>query len=255
MKPAKPRPPAPKSAPDDELEQLPRSRRGRAPDPGQILDKAIYHLWETINDLEQIQPLRVEHFRVSIFGSSRIRHGDPIYDEVKKLSYELARMGTDIVTGGGPGLMEAANSGAVEGQIDSHARSFGLAIHLPSEKGTNPFVDKVFRHRTFFSRLHHFVRLSSAFIVMPGGIGTSLELFMIWQLLQVKHIRGLPLILVGDMWTGLVDWMKMPMLEKGLVSTTDFDFVSVVANGDGAIPIVREAFERFKEEKKNAHPR
>ena len=162
-------------------------------------------------------------------------------------------MGTAIVTGGGPGLMEAANYGAVEGQIDSHARSFGLAIHLPSEEGTNPFVDKVFRHRTFFSRLHHFVRLSSAFIVMPGGIGTSLELFMIWQLLQVKHIRGLPLILVGDMWTGLVDWMKQPMLEKGLVSTTDFDFVSVVGSGEGAIPIVREAFERFKQERKHAH--
>src|ERR1700736_3497524 len=97
-----------------ELEALRKgqSRKSRPIDPTYILDKAIYQLWETINDLDQIQPERVEHYRVSIFGSSRIRRGDPIYEEVKKLSYELARMGVDIVTGGGPGLMEAANSGA-----------------------------------------------------------------------------------------------------------------------------------------------
>src|SRR5678815_1279372 len=119
--------------------QTPEKKR-TSPDPTYILDKAIYQLWETINDLDQIQPERVEHYRVSIFGSSRIRRGDPIYDEVKKLSYELAHMGIDIVTGGGPGLMEAANSGAIEGQIESHARSFGLAIHLASEEQANPFV-------------------------------------------------------------------------------------------------------------------
>src|SRR4029079_12620733 len=90
-------------------------------DPTHVLDKAIYQLWETINDLDQIQPERVEHYRVSIFGSSRIRSGDPIDAQVKKTREELAHMGIDIVTGGGPGLMEAANSGAMEGQIESHA--------------------------------------------------------------------------------------------------------------------------------------
>src|SRR5438045_9351942 len=182
-----------------------QKKKQNAVDPTHILDKAIYQLWETINDLDQIQPERVEHYRVSVFGSSRIRRGDPIYEEVKKLSFELARMGIDIVTGGGPGLMEAANSGAVEGQIESHARSFGLAIHLPTEEGANPFVNKVFRHRTFFSRLHHFVRLSSAFIVMPGGIGTALELFMVWQLVQVKHVTEHPVIVVRTLCTGLID--------------------------------------------------
>src|SRR6202165_3443170 len=182
-----------------ELEALRKAQSRKSPrvDPSDILDKAIYQLWETINDLDQIQPERVEHYRVSIFGSSRIRHGDPIYEEVKKLSYELARMGVDIVTGGGPGLMEAANSGAIDGQSESHSRSFGLALHLPTEEQANPFVDKVFRHRTFFSRLHHFVRLSSAFIVMPGGIGTALELFIVRQLLQVKHMKDHGLVLVG----------------------------------------------------------
>src|SRR2546428_3776847 len=227
-----------------ELEELRRGQAKNRPgtDPSHILDKAIYQLWETINDLDQIQPERVEHYRVSISGSSRIRHGDPIYEEVKTLSYELARMGIDIVTGGGPGLMEAANSGATEGQIESKARSFGLAIHLPTEEAANPFVDKVFRHRTFFSRLHHFVRLSSAFIVMPGGIGTALELFMVWQLLQVKHMKEHPLILVGTMWTGLVDWIRETMVERGLVSSPDLDVVKIVSNSEEAIPIIRASY-------------
>lgn len=229
--------------------QTPAKKRS-SPDPTYILDKAIYQLWETINDLDQIQPDRVEHYRVSIFGSSRIRRGDPVYAEVKKLSFELARMGIDIVTGGGPGLMEAANSGAVEGQIESHARSFGLAIHLPSEEQSNPFVDKVFRHRTFFSRLHHFVRLSSAFIVMPGGIGTALELFMVWQLLQVKHMKEHPVILVGTMWNGLIEWIGESMVARGLVSPHDLDVVKVVSSSEEAIPIIRANFERFKEGEK-----
>src|SRR5256885_16452191 len=160
-------------------------------------------------------------------------------------------MGIDIVTGGGPGLMEAANAGAMEGQVDSHARSFGLAIHLPTEEAANPFVDKVFRHRTFFSRLHHFVRLSSAFIVMPGGIGTALELFMVWQLLQVKHMKEHPVILVGTMWTGLIEWIQETMIHRGLVSAPDLDVVSVVPSSAEAVPIIRASYERFKQEKSN----
>src|SRR5881394_4050467 len=224
----------PKKTTTPELEEL---RQGQAKkrsgaDPAHVLDKAIYQLWETINDLDQITPDRVEHYRVSIFGSSRIRRGDPIYEEVKSLSAELARMGIDIVTGGGPGLMEAANSGASEGQKESKARTYGLAIHLPTEEAANPFVDKVFRHRTFFSRLHHLVRLSSAFIVMPGGIGTALELFMVWQLLQVKHMKEHPLILVGTMWPGLIEWMRATMIERGLVNATDLDVVKIVPTSD-----------------------
>src|ERR1043166_4456729 len=238
-----------------QLEELRKTQTAKraSVDPTHILDKAIYQLWETINDLDQIQPERVEHYRVSIFGSSRIRRGDPIYEEVKKLSYELAKMGIDIVTGGGPGLMEAANAGAMEGQVDSHARSFGLAIHLPTEEQANPFVNKVFRHRTFFSRLHHFVRLSSAFIVFPGGIGTALELFMVWQLLQVKHMREHPLILVGTMWNGLLDWVNATMIERGLASPPDLGIVRVVATSEEAIPLVAVSYEHFKEERQNGN--
>ncbi|HET7711303.1 MAG TPA: LOG family protein [Thermoanaerobaculia bacterium] len=237
------------TTPELETLRLAQAKKRGGVDPTHILDKAIYQLWETINDLDQIQPERVEHYRVSIFGSSRIRRGDPIYEEVKKLSFELSRMGIDIVTGGGPGLMEAANSGAIEGQIESQSRSFGLAIHLPTEEAANPFVNKVFRHRTFFSRLHHFIRLSSAFIVMPGGIGTALELFMVWQLLQVKHVKEHPLILVGNMWTGLMEWINSTMVERGLVSPGDLDMISIVASSADAIPVIRASFEHFKEER------
>lgn len=237
----------------EELRKTQAAKKRPSADPTNILDKAIYQLWETINDLDQIQPERVEHYRVSVFGSSRIRRGDPIYEEVKKLSAELARMGVDIVTGGGPGLMEAANAGAVEGK-SGKTRSFGLAIHLPSEEAANPFVDKVFRHRTFFSRLHHFIRLSSAFIVMPGGIGTALELFMVWQLLQVKHMKNHPLILVGTMWPGLIEWLQGSMLERGLVSPTDFDVVKLVGSSDEAIPIIRESYDRWLQQERENVP-
>jgi uncharacterized protein (TIGR00730 family) len=245
----------PTTTPQLEVLRKGQKRKKTHVDPAHILDKAIYQLWETINDLDQIQPERVEHYRVSVFGSSRIQRGDPIYEEVKKLCFELAKMGADIVTGGGPGLMEAANAGAMEGQKTSRSRSFGLAIHLPSEEAANPFVNKVFRHRTFFSRLHHFIRLSSAFIVFPGGIGTALELFMVWQLLQVKHVTAHPLILVGTMWDGLIEWIEKSMVERGLVSPPDMQTVSVVASSEEAIPIIRASFERFKQEKdSNADP-
>src|SRR5688572_776581 len=127
----------------EELRKTQAAKKRPSADPTHILDRAIYQLWETINDLDQIQPERVEHYRVSVFGSSRIRKGDPIYEEVKKLSFELAMMGVDIVTGGGPGLMEAANAGAMEGKGEAgKSFSFGLSIHLPTEESANPFVDK-----------------------------------------------------------------------------------------------------------------
>lgn len=247
----------PEGKPTQDLARQRRSqaKKGARVDPARVIDRSIYHLWETINELEQIQPERLDHFRVSIFGSSRIRPGDPIYDAVKELSKQLALMGVDIVTGGGPGLMEAANAGAVEGQGESRSRSFGLPIHLPTEEAANPFVDSVFKHRTFFSRLHHFVRLSSAYIVVPGGIGTCLEAFMVWQLLQVRHIAQHPLIFVGPMWHGLIVWMRETMESRGLVSPPDMDIVRVVDTAEEAIPLIREAYESFRTEKQNARRR
>src|SRR6185312_8001638 len=122
--------------------------------------------------------------------------------------------GCDIFTGGGPGLTQAANEGA------SHAswsdRSVGIRVELPFEQEVNPFVERAFEHESFFTRLHHFVLTSDAYVVVPGGIGTVLELAMVWQLLQVKHIHDTPLILVGKMWGELVSWAETNLLRPEL---------------------------------------
>jgi len=113
---------------------------------------------------------------------------------VKRMAGELAAMGCDIVTGGGPGLLQAANEGATERGAPERVQYVSIRVQLPFEQQINPFVEQVFEHQTFFTRLHHFVLLSDAFIVAPGSIGTVPESTMIWQLLQVRHLHDVPLI-------------------------------------------------------------
>ncbi|HZO15017.1 MAG TPA: LOG family protein [Polyangiaceae bacterium] len=174
----------------------------------EIVEQALQSLWSVANQLSQIKPAKQDRFSVTIFGSARVQKGDALYGDVKALSRELAALGCDIVTGGGPGLMEAANEGAQDGDPDNRTRSVGVRIALPFEQGANPFVELLYTHETFYTRLQHFVRLSHAFIVMSGGIGTTLELFLVWQLLQVRHMTNVPLILVGPMWRELCDWAE-----------------------------------------------
>jgi hypothetical protein len=149
-------------------------------------------------------------------------------------------MGCDIVTGGGPGLMQAANEGAAS--VGARERSMGIRVELPFEQEVNPFVAQAFEHKTFFSRLHHFVIASDAFVVVPGGIGTVLEMLMIWQLLQERHIDYVPLILVGKMWKGLVEWARASMLDPRmpLASPGDIDIPRCLGSADEAIALVRE---------------
>lgn len=215
----------------------------------EVVEDALYDLWSVANELARIRAPRPKYYRVTIFGSSRIRPGDELYLEVRRLAERLAGMGCDIVTGGGPGLMQAANEGARRGDPENRTRSFGLPIELPREEEPNPFVEKLYRHRTFFSRLHHFVRLSSAFIVVRGGIGTLLETAMIWQLCQVKHVQDVPLILIGDMWTELVAWAKEHMLSDGLelAAPEDLEIPYSVANVDEACELIAERVARFRE--------
>src|SRR5215470_11339395 len=172
----------------------------------QILVSTVFGLWDIVNNLTRLKPSKSERYRVTIFGSARAKPGSFVYDEVKRVAAALAEMGCDIITGGGPGLMQAANEGAAAANAPERSRSVGIRVELPFEQEVNPFVQQAFEHKTFFSRLHHFVIASDAFVVVPGGIGTVLEMLMIWQLLQVKHIHDVPLILVGKMWPGLVDW-------------------------------------------------
>ena len=148
-------------------------------------------------------------------------------------------MGCDIVTGGGPGLMQAANEGAKSAGATG---SLGIRVELPFEQDVNPFVEQAFEHETFFTRLHHFVLASDAFVVVPGGIGTVLEMLMIWQLLQVRHVKDVPLILVGKMWKGLVEWARTSMLDPrlALANPGDFDIPRCLETADEAIALVRE---------------
>jgi uncharacterized protein (TIGR00730 family) len=176
---------------------------------------------------------------VTIFGSARTRPGTFGYEETKRAAAALAQMGCDIITGGGPGLMQAANEGA---SASDRAKSIGIRVDLPFEQDVNAYVTEAFEHRTFFTRLHQFVLTSDAFLVAPGGIGTVLEMMMIWQLLQVKHLQDTPLILVGKMWPGLVEWARQTMLAESppLASSADLSIPRCVANADEAVALLAD---------------
>jgi predicted Rossmann-fold nucleotide-binding protein len=151
-------------------------------------------------------------------------------------------MGCDILTGGGPGLMQAANEGAHSIEPRALHRSVGINIELPFEQEVNPFVSQAYGHRTFFSRLHHFMIASDAFVVVPGGIGSLLELSLAWQLLQVRKLYNTPLILVGKMWADLVDWARKSMLieDSELASEVDFEIPHCVSSIEETVALIRK---------------
>lgn len=216
-----------------------------------ILKDTLFGLWATVNNLSRIRPSKRDRYRVSIFGSARTDPGHWVYREVKRMSAGLTALGCDIVTGGGPGLMQAANEGAEEAVRAGTAQSIGIRVELPFEQEVNPFVEQAFAHESFFTRLHQFVLMSDAYIVAPGGIGTVLESMMIWQLLQVRHLEGTPLVFAGPMWRGLVDWARAMMLRPGfeLASEKDMDLPRCVDDADQAVALIREHHARWKEGK------
>ena len=168
-----------------------------------------------------------------------------MYSAVKELARRLSFMGCDIVTGGGPGLMRAANEGARAGAYRYKTRSFGLTILLPMEEQPNPFLDEVAQHSTFFSRLHQFIRLSHAYLVVDGGIGTTLEALMVFQLLQVKMLKDRPLIFVGPMWRGLRSFIEHEIIARGYASPPDLDAAVWVDTLDEALAVVEAARDDF----------
>lgn len=215
----------------------------------QVLSEAVFGLWDVVNNLTRLRPSKRERYRVTIFGSARAQPGTFAYEEVKRVAAALAEMGCDVITGGGPGLMQAANEGAASVGESGRSQSVGIRVNLPFEQDVNPFVEHAFEHKTFFTRLHHFVLASDAFLVAPGGIGTVLELTMIWQLLQVRHVQDTPLILVGKMWTGLVDWARQSLLstQPPLASAEDLDLPRCVNTADEAIALLRESYARWSQ--------
>jgi uncharacterized protein (TIGR00730 family) len=212
-----------------------------------LLEGAISGLWEVVNQLTRFRRTTRKNFRVTIFGSARLQPGSPIYDAVKRLAAELTTMGCDIVTGGGPGLMQAANEGAASIDPKALERSVGIRVDLPFEQMINPFVGQAYQHRTFFSRLHHFMIVSDAFVVVPGGVGTLLEMSLVWQLLQVRKLYATPLILVGKMWAELIEWGRRSMLEEGreLASAVDFSIPHCVNDVAEAVALIRSHREEW----------
>ena len=161
---------------------------------------------------------------VCVFGSARTSEGSPDYEMARHVGAEVGRAGATIITGGGPGTMEAANRGAKE----VGARSIGLNIELPHEQGTNPYVDLAMEFHYFFVRKLMIVRYSWSYVVFPGGFGTFDELFEVLTLIQTHKARPHKVVLVGtDYWTGLVDWIKMNMLEEGRISPGDMELFTI----------------------------
>ncbi len=194
--------------------------------------------------------LKHNQFRVAIFGSARIKPNDKIFTEVIELSKEIAKKDIDVVTGGGPGIMEAANLGHQMG-TNGNSDSIGLTIELPWENEGNKHLDKQKHFAKFSSRLDHFMALSNVVVVMPGGVGTCLEFFYTWQLMQVNHICNTPIILHGKMWHDLMKWVEKYPIKDGLISPEDANGIYCVKNNKEAMKIINTSHKTYLEHGKN----
>jgi uncharacterized protein (TIGR00730 family) len=178
---------------------------------------------------------------VSIFGSARTPPGHPEYELAREVARVLGEGGFAIITGGGPGIMEAANLGA----RDSGALSIGLNIDLPFEVGINQHVDLPLQFHYFFARKVMFVRYASSFVVFPGGFGTLDELFEALTLIQTGKIRDFPVVLVGSSyWSGLVDWMRERLAGEGKIAPEDLDLFQVTDEPAKVLELVQQAVHR-----------
>jgi len=176
---------------------------------------------------------------VTVFGSARIKNDDPMYASATQLGRMLAEQGFAIITGGGPGVMEAANKGARE----AGGISIGCNIELPFEQGTNQYVDVSINFRYFFVRKTMFVKYSEAFVIFPGGFGTMDELFEALTLIQTGKVQNFPLILFGsDYWKGLLDWIKGTMLKEKKVAPEDLDLLIVTDSVEEACEIIVKCY-------------
>lgn len=195
--------------------------------------------------------LKKRDFRVTIFGSARMKKGDQEYKEVYKLARMVGERGIDLITGGGPGIMEAASAGHKTGSKKTKAHTIGLNIKLPHEQRINPYVEIKKEFVRFSDRLDNFMLLSNAIVVAHGGIGTTLELFYSWQLIQAKHICNIPIILLGKQWAGLINWLKNEPLKRGFFNKEELDLLFLAKNSREAIEIIDKTYEAYKKGNKN----
>ncbi len=178
---------------------------------------------------------------VCVFGSARTEESDPDYLTAVEISKKLAQMGFAIITGGGPGIMEAANKGAME----ANGVSIGCNIELPHEQFINDYVNLPVNFRYFFCRKTTFVKYAQAFILLPGGFGTIDELFDVVTLIQTKKVKNFPVVLVNSsFWNGLIFWIKDQLLKTGKIASADLEIFKIVDTADQAVEIIQEQLKK-----------
>jgi uncharacterized protein (TIGR00730 family) len=187
--------------------------------------------------VEAIETLsRVKH-AVSIFGSARTKPDDPYYQKAELLARLLAEKGFAVITGGGPGVMAAANKGAAE----AGGQSVGMNIRLPFEQKPNPYANVSIDYKYFFTRKVMFVKYAMAYVVLPGGFGTMDELFEALTLIQTKRIKSFPVILMGsEYWKGLFDWLRKTMLRDNKISPEDLELFQIIDDPDEAVKHIQK---------------
>ena len=192
---------------------------------------------------------RIDRPAVSLFGSARVREGHPAYEEAREVGKRFAEAGFAVVTGGGPGVMEAANRGAKEGG----GLSIGFNIELPHEQGSNPYLDIAYTFKHFYARKVCFVKPAEGFVIFPGGFGTLDELFEALTLIQTGKARNFPVVLVDtDYWSELMDWIRGELLADDMISEDDLELLHVTDDLAKAVQVVLESYELRDEEPQKA---
>jgi len=193
--------------------------------------RIIGEMVEGFDKLSGVEPA------VTIYGSARINHQDPLYSQTTEIARRLGESGFSIITGGGPGIMEAANKGAAEAGV----KSIGLNIELPIEQSCNAYATKVITFKHFFVRKVMLVKYAIAFVIMPGGLGTMDELSEVLTLIQTHKIKPFPVILYdSQFWKGFLDWLKGTVLTRGYVSAEDFDLLRVCDDPTSVVETVQK---------------
>jgi uncharacterized protein (TIGR00730 family) len=219
-----------------------------------VEDRRILASEETVYDLDRHVGLIAAEFRegfetvdriekpaVTIFGSARVHESDPAYEQARTVARRFAEAGWAVVTGGGPGVMEAANRGAKEGG----GMSVGFNIQLPHEQHSNPYLDISLTFRHFYARKTMFVKAAEGFVVFPGGFGTIDELFEALTLIQTGKVLNFPVVLFDtDYWGELLDWVRGELLADGMISPADLDLLFVTDDLDEIVARVLDCYER-----------
>ena len=201
-----------------------------------------WHLWGIISEfVEAAEKLSEIRPAVSIFGSARTKPDSPVFAQTIEIARKLSDAGFAVISGGGPGVMEAANRGAIAGR----APSVGLNIELPHEQHGNPYQNISLKFRHFFARKVAFVKCAAAYVVMPGGFGTLDELSEALTLIQTGKGRRIPIVLVGTtFWEGLLDWMRTTLVDHGMIDIKDLDLMTITDDADTVVASIFDFYEK-----------